>query len=389
MALTETIAFIIHDLNERGGQDRLTLELCRRLARHKQLEIHSYTFESTSPIAAVHRRVRPFFARPVLLKSFMFHCVLTVRFFRRRSRENSIVHAAGSCAFFANVVQVHFVHRAWDRIERALPNRTGRSIFGAAYHLFLRKYDLWSESVAFRSDRTYLTVSQSVADEIRRYYPKIHRIETVYPGVDPACFRPAEVRDETIQTETRTSVGIAPGERVGLFVGTFDRKGLAHAIDAWGELRRRAVALPRLLIVGEGNPEAYRTRARALGVEDCLRFAGRRSDLDRLYRVADFLVFPTLYEPFGMVGLEAMASGVPPIVSRAAGCAELVEAGESGWLIDDPTDARELAEAVERAVIDPDETRRRGRNARLRALEQDWDRVAIRYEAALTRREAR
>ena len=64
------------------------------------------------------------------------------------------------------------------------------------------------------------------------------------------------------------------------------------------------------------------------------------------YRAPDLLVLPTRYEPFGLVPPEAMASGIPVIVSRSAGVVELLEHGVNACLLDDPTDERELARAL-------------------------------------------
>ena len=101
-----------------------------------------------------------------------------------------------------------------------------------------------------------------------------------------------------------------------------------------------------------------------LGVFDHFAFVGYISDgdRDRLYQVADVAVFPSLYEPFGIVVLEAMAAGAPVVVSNAGGLAEVVDMHETG-LIHDPGDHESLAWAVRHTLRHPDQAEARAKNA--------------------------
>ena len=75
-------------------------------------------------------------------------------------------------------------------------------------------------------------------------------------------------------------------------------------------------------------------------------FAGPQSDVKKFYAAADIFVFPTLYEPFGNVCLEAMASGLPVITSRINGASEIME-GMDDLLLNDPTDVKTLATKID------------------------------------------
>jgi UDP-glucose:(heptosyl)LPS alpha-1,3-glucosyltransferase len=137
--------------------------------------------------------------------------------------------------------------------------------------------------------------------------------------------------------------------------------------------------LSKLLAIGGRNERRYQSLARRFGVEDRVILPGRRKDVARYYRAGDLFLFPTLYEHLGMVILEAMASGLPPVVSRLAGAAELIEGGVSGILLENPSDPERIAAALG-PLID-DETARvdMGRRACAAVAERTWDRVACEY----------
>jgi UDP-glucose:(heptosyl)LPS alpha-1,3-glucosyltransferase len=98
--------------------------------------------------------------------------------------------------------------------------------------------------------------------------------------------------------------------------------------------------------------------------------------IERFFAAADLFVFPTLYEPYGMVISEAMASGIPVITSRAAGAAELIEHGETGWLTADPWDPDQIAVGLRALAADPGLRQRMGAAARSKIEAYTWDRAA-------------
>jgi glycosyltransferase involved in cell wall biosynthesis len=139
---------------------------------------------------------------------------------------------------------------------------------------------------------------------------------------------------------------VADDERLVFYVGRIVyEKGLQILLNAWPRI---APANARLLIAGTGGYlDALQSQAEAAGLNGRVRFAGFLSDADRdkIYQVADLAVFPSLYEPFGIVALEAFAAGCPLVVSDAGGLAEVVRHGETG-LIAPAGNADALAAAV-------------------------------------------
>jgi UDP-glucose:(heptosyl)LPS alpha-1,3-glucosyltransferase len=128
-----------------------------------------------------------------------------------------------------------------------------------------------------------------------------------------------------------------------------------------------------LRCIGSTPPGPYAAFARELGVADRVEFSGPTPKIASQYRCADAFLLPTPYDAFGMVVLEAMASGLPVIVSREAGAAELIMHGENGLILDHK---EELPHLMRQLQSDPTlvaKLRARGRET---ALAHSWDEVA-------------
>jgi hypothetical protein len=154
-------------------------------------------------------------------------------------------------------------------------------------------------------------------------------------------------------------------------------KGAQVLVEAMPRVRAQ-FGDAKLVIAGGGYRAHLEARAQELGLKDQILFTGRVSDedRDRLYRVADVAVYPSLYEPFGIVALEAMAAKVPVVVSDAGGLAEVVQHDVTGTttLVDNPDS---LAWGITRALQNPVQSRQMAANAYDRVLNVfNWDHIA-------------
>lgn len=165
-------------------------------------------------------------------------------------------------------------------------------------------------------------------------------------------------------------------------------KGVQTVVSAMPALRAEHPGI-RLLVAGRGTYlDDVRNQAHNLGLNGAVRFLGwvSEDDLRAVVAAADLVVAPSLYEPFGLVALEAAAIGTPLVVSRAGGLAEFADGGRLA-LTFTPGDADSLAEAVNRALADPVENAQRARRASESVLaDYSWGAVAHRavqvYEGA-------
>jgi N-acetyl-alpha-D-glucosaminyl L-malate synthase BshA len=204
-------------------------------------------------------------------------------------------------------------------------------------------------------------------------------IEVIPNFVDPEVFTPAR-RDPRRRREWA-----APDEKLILHVSNYRPvKRVRDTVEAFARIHREVPA--RLLLAGTG-PEVTDAveRAAALGVADRLHVAGEARDVQDLFAQADLLLQSSEREGFGLVCLEAMASGVPVVSTRCGGVEEVVEDGASA-LLAPVGDAAGLAGRAVRVLSDPLLARRMGEAGRRRAVERfHIDRVVPMYEAYYVR----
>jgi len=181
--------------------------------------------------------------------------------------------------------------------------------------------------------------------------------------------------DEAAQFRSRYA---APWEKIIFFVGRMVREKGAHIlVEALPRIRAQ-YPYAKLVIAGGGHRQHLVDLAQHLGISQNVYFTGFVSDEDllRLYRVIDVACFPSLYEPFGIVALEAMAAGVPVVVSDAGGLREVVEHDVSGT-ITWAGNPESLAWGVVRVLANPDHARWMAENAKRRVHELfTWPRIA-------------
>ena len=181
-----------------------------------------------------------------------------------------------------------------------------------------------------RSARHVVAISRGGKAEIERVYgTPAERVSVVYNGVDLDRFHPDN--RPRLGPDARGALGFPSRAWVVAFVGSgFERKGLGPLIDALGELGDGSW---RLVVAGKGDARPYRDQAARLGVADRIAWLGPERDVARLYAAADAVALPALYEPFGNVHLEALASGIPVLTSIRAGGSEVIAQGRNGWVV--------------------------------------------------------
>ena len=215
------------------------------------------------------------------------------------------------------------------------------------------------------------------------YQADTSKVVVIPPGVDTSRFYPIPPE------EAKEYIGVPPCERMLLFVGRIEPlKGIDTLIKAIALMRAEGVFVCLAVIGGEpeADPEtssAEMSRLKAMcekaGVSDLVAFLGKRSQetLPYYYSAAEAVVVPSHYESFGMVALEAMACGVPVVVSQVGGLAFLVQDGVTGFTV--PVDEPQaLADRLSRLVSDPVLRNRLGSQAATVAKEYAWENIAAR-----------
>jgi UDP-glucose:(heptosyl)LPS alpha-1,3-glucosyltransferase len=254
------------------------------------------------------------------------------------------------------------VHRRWLEHRRASSSLLERIGIGLnPYH----RYVCAAEKAMFEHPRLRAVICNSnmVRDEIRRSFRIApEKLHVIHNGVDLEQFHPRE--RERLRGAARAELGCQPRDTVFLHVGSgFARKGLGAAIAALAVAANEAYWL---VVAGrDRDVNKFRERARAAGLDRRVRFVGGQEDVRPLYAAADCFILPSRYDPFPNTALEALAMGLPAIVSSRSGAAEVIEAGVNGWVCQ-PDDAAGLARLL-RTADDAIRSGRMGQAARASA----------------------
>ena len=394
------LVFVIHHLNPWGGHERSTWEVVKRLrSKIATLRVVAYSWIDSDRNSFF--RVWPNFRGPALFVMGYFLILSTwiVRVILRRQGTLPLVHATGTCTWASDVVQVQFINTAWKKKKAQFrklglfKNPSTRALNGGIlrwfslgldfYHDLLLELNAFLEKKIYTKHKTYIAISNQVKQELFNEFGIEKNVHVIHHGVDSSAFLATGPEWEADRLFLRMQYGIKEGEILLLLVGEYERKGLAVAIEALALLPPAIRNQVRLLAVGHGDQRGFQKRAEDLGVADRLIFKGHEKTIHLYYRAADVFILPTYYEPFGLVILEAMASGLPVICSRDAGASELIRDGEDGLLIQDPSQPAEITAVIARLCSDPALRKKIGTSARKTAENHSWDKVAQDYEKVL------
>ena len=279
-------------------------------------------------------------------------------------------HLSGLLHGIPHVVTTHSLepHRPWKAEQ-----------LGGGYAV-----SSWAERTAVLAADAVIAVSEGMARDVLASYPDLDpaRVQVVHNGIDAELYRPVE------QTDVLERHGVDPAEPYAVFVGRITRqKGLAH-------LLRAAKQVPGQLVLCAGAPDTPEIAAEtdALVAELSAARPGvvlistmlPKADVVQLLSHATAFVCPSVYEPLGIVNLEAMACGTAVVASAVGGIPEVVVDGETGVLVPyDEQDPRGfeagLATALTEVLSDPARAAVMGRAGRERAVAHfGWDAIARR-----------
>jgi len=330
------IAFIRNEYDPYGGAERFT-ELLVDLLAKRGAEIHIFAHrwtDSTETKIHFHR------VRSLRWLSLFRHASFVHFVGRSIQKENFDLVQSNERTLCQDVYRAgDGVHARWLEIRATHQGFFRRlSVQINPFHRYL----LWLERRLFEHPqlKAVIAISDMVRKEIiDRFQIPAERVHTIYNGVDLDRFSPENRLRIGSQFRHENEVGAETP--VVLFVGSgFERKGLKNLIEGMSQAGNRA----HLWVVGKGKTNRYRKFVKQLDLEARITFWGPQSDVVRFYAAADVFVLPTLYEPFGNVVLEALASGLPVITMRQCGAAEIIDHGKEGFIISSSHAVGELAD---------------------------------------------
>jgi glycosyltransferase involved in cell wall biosynthesis len=367
-----------------GGMDAANHALASYLARsgrETHLVAHRVAPDLSSLLGVhVHRVPRPLGSHvlgfPLLEEVAVYRAASHSGFHRADSRlvvkTRPQVTLANGGNFPARATWLHYVHAAY-RPEIA-GRRLRRVVAAAARWKALRD----ERAVASRAAAVIANSALTARHAVELLGADPARVHTVYYGADPERFRPPSAQE---RVRARAALRMNEDTPALAFVGALGdrRKGFDTLFHAFAFLSKEPGWDATLLVAGAGGElEAWKRRAEESGLSRRIRFLGFRDDVREVLFAADGVVSPTRYEAYGLAVQEAICTGLPAIVSRAAGVAERIPAPLDALLLDEAEDAGELAERLLawRAGVDAHREAALELSAALRAW--TWDHMAAR-----------
>lgn len=303
-----------------------------------QFTVFAVTFDNPDPerIEFVHV---PAISRPLFALFVSFHIMAPLVFLWYQLRHRvkfDIIHSSEVNVFNGGVIYPQFCNTAYLKNQWKTTHPEGM-------HRWMRWLDhqlrAWVEPVAFRYARRIVCPSDGLARELTALFgARVGNKIRVIP--DPVDVEKMKRPDGFDREEIRQKYGFSPDDLVLVFValGHFERKGLPLLFSAL-----QAVNIPhiKLMIVG-GMPysiEAYQERAETLGIRDQIVFVGTQKDIRPFLWASDLFAFPSSYETFSLVTIEACAAGLPVLVSQLYGVEDYLVDGVNGWQIERTTES--------------------------------------------------
>ncbi len=352
------IAVIVPKYGLVGGGERFVLELTERIAKNPLYEVHVFAnqWRAVSDNVVFHKVPMIRFPKFLTTPSFAFFAN------RQISQMNFDIVHSHERVFKADIVTLHSVpHRFWIREIR---KKKFMSLFDLA--------TAWVEQQMVKSNPSrFLPVSGIAKEKFLEEYPMdMAKISVIHPGVDTDMFTPS---DPQTRQAVRQQFGFDESDVVIIFVGmNFEVKGLDNLMAA---MSQASSAKLKLWVIGKGNYKKYNSLAKKLGLEKNLIFAGVQTQgIEKLYGAADIFCMLSEFDTFGMAVSEAMACGLPVVVSPNVGAKDMVQSGVNGFVVNGG-DTESVASKL-LLLTDARLRQTMGIAARQTALRHSWDAIA-------------
>lgn len=371
------LCIVTHSLIKGDGQGRVNYEVaCEAIRRGHHVtvlaskiapEFYSHSSINWVPISAK--------VPTELMRNIVFAYKSTNWLKKHRDRLD-LVKANGAITWAASDVNaVHFVHNSWLKFSQLETTPSAKKTILNPYQ-YLYNFYQWLytklntgwEKQAFDNTKVVVAVSDKVAEDLQEIGIPQNAIRVISNGVDIEEFSPGD-------GGSRQTWNLPDGVPLAMFAGDIrlPRKNLDTVLKALVE-----VPDLHLAVVGVTDGSPYPQLAKSLGLNHRVHFLGFRPDVPDLMKAVDFFVFPSRYEPFGLVITEAMATGLPVITASCTGAAPLI-VPEAGIVLPNPNDIKALAEAMQKLSLNPDLRSNMGRIAREIALQHTWKSMAQQY----------
>ena len=379
------VAVVTPELHRSGGTER---SLCEQVLRWRtEFDLHVVTQRVDGVDLTAEELVRVRRVPGPHLVGYIWW-MLANRFARRTLSSHSgvdVTMSPGVNALDADAIGVHIIFaKYWDHVGGTRAGRSSATLLRVVHRILFLALFRALERRVYEGPALLWTMSERDAREVEERFDRpADSVAAVPHGVDTDSFHPKHRVSR--RSTARLKLGLEEDDRLLLLVGNdLVTKGADHALAALALLP----SWMKLAVAGGFVADELNVMADRSGVRDRVLILPHVDDPIEYYAAADVLVAPSREDSFHLPAMEAMACGLPVIVSNQAGVSELVADGRDAVVIDDPANADGLAAAVARVLGRPELAESLAENGRSLAERFSWEENATRT-AALLDREAR
>jgi glycosyltransferase involved in cell wall biosynthesis len=372
------LAVVSPSLDKRHGTERLVVEWISRLAPTFEIHIYSQEVADVDLSIATWHRI-PKIPGPHIINYLWWFCAN--RLWRAwdshfRNLRHDLVYSPGINCLDADVISVHIIFAQYIQgIQaelslsrnpvRAWPRIIHRRLYYSLIMALERR--LYTDSAV-----PMCLIAKRTAAELARFYGRTDKLCVLYIGLDHDTFNPK--RRSALREEARLKIGLSPERFALILVGNdWHNKGAAVLVEALSKLRDRPIDL---LLVSREDPVPHRATIHNAGLDGRVVFLPPRSDVEFYYAAADAYAGPSLEDTFALPPHEAMACGMPVIVSANNGTSEIITHGKNGLILEDSTDVDSLAKMILQLLDDPTLYASLSQRAAETASQFTWERNA-------------
>jgi len=345
------------------------------LAKAFEIHIYSQRVEDVDLSKVVWHRI-PMLKGPHVLGFIWWFAANQIwRSFDRRFRglHYDLVFSPGANCLDADVVSVHILFSEYVRkvrgrlhLARDAPWLWPRILHRKLYYSLAVFLEGW---VYRDPQKTLIVISRSAASGLEKICGR-SGFPVLYAGLDQEMFNPE--RRAVHRRAAREKLALSQDQFALILVGNdWRNKGVLVLLEALEQLRELPI---RLFVVSREDPSDCWKLVKEKGLENRVQFLPPRNDIEFYYAAADAYVGPSFQDLYAMPPAEAMACGLPVIVSAAAGVSEIILNGVDGLILDDPKDSDALATIIRRLYEDEPFRTQLGQEAAKTARQYTWER---------------
>lgn len=379
------LAVVSPFVDKHHGTERYVAEWVSRLADQFEIHVYSQNVEGLDLSRIRWHKISKLPGPHILnyLWWFIFNQV------RRRwdtifaGRRYDLIFSPGINCLDADVISVHIVFTELLRRNSSAAALGKPLAFGSARllhrQLYYRLIAFLEKPIYTDPETALILITPRTAAPLQEFYGRTGPFPAVYFGLDHDVFNPT--RRLELRDSARQRLHLAPKHFALLLIGNgWQNKGLPVILEAMGRLPELPL---HLLVVGRDDSSPYQSALETNSLTGRVHFLPVRPDVEFYYSAADIYVGPSKEDVLPLPPAEAMACGVPVIVSAACGISEIISDGENGIVVRGPSDAKALAAKIRQLYESATLRARLSERAISTVQQHTWERNAREFAALL------